>query len=97
MRPCQTELDVQARNSLSVAMVACNEEANIARTLASVIDLADEINLVDSGSTRSHAGDCTLVRSQGQDFRGAVEGLCAAEEFRHRQGYRRLGTAAGRR
>ncbi len=29
------------RGALSVAMVACNEEANIARTLASVIDAAE--------------------------------------------------------
>jgi len=40
-----------ARERLSVAMVACNEAENIARTLESVIGLADEINLVDSGST----------------------------------------------
>jgi glycosyltransferase involved in cell wall biosynthesis len=39
------------RGALSVAMVACDEEANIARTLASVIEVADEIILVDSGST----------------------------------------------
>ncbi len=54
------------RNSLSVAMVACNEEANIARTLASVIELADEINLVDNGS-----GDRTLeiARSFGAKVR----------------------------
>ena len=32
-------------------MVACNEEANVARTLSSVINLADEIIFVDSGST----------------------------------------------
>ncbi len=36
--------------SLSVAIVACNEAENIRRTLASVA-WADEINLVDSGST----------------------------------------------
>ncbi|PSH04897.1 MAG: glycosyltransferase family 2 protein [Acidobacteria bacterium] len=40
-----------ARETLSVAMVACNEEANVARTLSSVINLADEIIFVDSGST----------------------------------------------
>ncbi len=39
------------RQELSIAMVACNEEENIARSLASVIGLADEINLVDNGST----------------------------------------------
>jgi glycosyltransferase involved in cell wall biosynthesis len=36
--------------SLSVAIVACNEAENISRTLASVA-FANEINLVDSGST----------------------------------------------
>ena len=36
--------------SLSVAIVACNEAENIRRTLASV-SWANEINLVDSGST----------------------------------------------
>lgn len=36
--------------SLSVAIVACNEAENIGRTLASVA-WANEINLVDSGST----------------------------------------------
>src|ERR1035437_10056230 len=38
------------RKSLSVAMIAMNEEANLPRTLASV-RWADEIILVDSGST----------------------------------------------
>ncbi len=39
-----------AGNSLSIAIVACNEAANIGRTLESVI-WADEIIVVDSGST----------------------------------------------
>jgi glycosyltransferase involved in cell wall biosynthesis len=38
--------------SLSVAIVACNEAENIGRTLASVA-WASEINLIDSGSTDS--------------------------------------------
>jgi len=37
--------------TLSVAIVCCNEEANIGRTLASVFEVADEIILIDSGST----------------------------------------------
>jgi glycosyltransferase involved in cell wall biosynthesis len=41
--------------TLSVAIIALNEEANIGRTLASVIDACDEVVLVDNGST-----DCTL-------------------------------------
>ncbi|HEY3929998.1 MAG TPA: glycosyltransferase family 2 protein [Candidatus Koribacter sp.] len=36
---------------LSVVIITRNEEANIARTLASVVDLADEVILLDSGST----------------------------------------------
>jgi len=38
------------RSTLSVAIITLNEEANIARTLASV-SFADEIVIVDSGST----------------------------------------------
>ncbi|MGL5963181.1 MAG: glycosyltransferase family 2 protein [Cetobacterium sp.] len=37
--------------SLSVAMMTFNEEKNLDRTLASLRDLADEIIIVDSGST----------------------------------------------
>jgi glycosyltransferase involved in cell wall biosynthesis len=37
-------------NSLSVAIITCNEEANLARTLASV-QFADEVIVIDSGST----------------------------------------------
>jgi len=37
--------------NLSVAIITYNEETNIARTLRSVIDVADEIVIVDSGST----------------------------------------------
>lgn len=36
---------------LSVAIITFNEETNIGRTLKSVIEIADEIVLVDSGST----------------------------------------------
>ncbi|HWZ50014.1 MAG TPA: glycosyltransferase family 2 protein [Granulicella sp.] len=39
-----------AKYGLSVAIVACNEADNLARTLASVV-WADEIVLIDSGST----------------------------------------------
>ena len=43
-----SELPVRAR--LSIALLACNEAANIRRTLESVV-WADEIVLLDSGST----------------------------------------------
>jgi len=39
--------------TLSVCIITFNEEANIARTLKSVKDIADEIIVVDSGSTES--------------------------------------------
>jgi glycosyltransferase involved in cell wall biosynthesis len=38
-------------NHLTVTLIACNEEQNLPRVLASVQGLADEIVLVDSGST----------------------------------------------
>ncbi len=38
-------------HDLSVAIIACNEERIIAKTLAAVAPLAGEIILVDSGST----------------------------------------------
>jgi glycosyltransferase involved in cell wall biosynthesis len=41
---------------LSVCVVTHNEEANIRRTLASVRDIADEMIVVDSGSTDNTAG-----------------------------------------
>ncbi len=49
-QPLQSSVN-SARETLSVAIVACNEQANIARTLSSVLSIADEINLIDSGST----------------------------------------------
>lgn len=39
--------------TLSVCIITLNEEANIARTLKSVHEIADEIVIVDSGSTDS--------------------------------------------
>jgi glycosyltransferase involved in cell wall biosynthesis len=43
--------DTPPRATLSVAIITFNEEENIGRTLASVKDIADEIIIVDSGST----------------------------------------------
>lgn len=45
---------------LSVCIICCNEEKNIARTLSSVFEVAEEIILVDSGST-----DRTLEIARG--------------------------------
>ncbi|MFI5104441.1 MAG: glycosyltransferase family 2 protein [Terriglobales bacterium] len=48
--------------TLSVCIITLNEEANIVRTLQSVKDIADEIVVVDSGSTDATVG---LVRQFG--------------------------------
>jgi glycosyltransferase involved in cell wall biosynthesis len=48
--------------TLSVCIITLNEEANIARTLESVRTIADEIIVVDSGSTDSTV---TLARQYG--------------------------------
>lgn len=45
--------------TLSVCIITLNEEANLGRTLASLKDIADEIIVVDSGST-----DATLAIAQ---------------------------------
>ena len=45
--------------TLSVCIITFNEEANIVRTLESVKGIADEIIIVDSGST-----DATLALAQ---------------------------------
>ena len=52
------------RTTLSVAIITLNEEANLARTLASVA-WADEMVVVDSGSTD---GTGAIAREQGARF-----------------------------
>ena len=52
---------MNGKNGLSVAMVACNEAENLGRTLASVA-WADEIVLIDSGSTD---GTVEIARKYG--------------------------------
>jgi glycosyltransferase involved in cell wall biosynthesis len=54
--------------TLSVCIITLNEEANIARTLRSVKDIADEIIVVDSGST-----DATVSLSQSFGAKVFVE------------------------
>jgi glycosyltransferase involved in cell wall biosynthesis len=56
------------RMSLSVCIITLNEEANIARTLKSVKDIADEIIVVDSGST-----DATVRLAQSYGAKVFVE------------------------
>ncbi len=79
--------------TISVAIVAMDEEANIGRTLASV-RWADEIVLVDSGSTRSHLRDRAGARSPGRGR--TVARLRGAETVRDRAVHQGLGAAAGR-
>jgi len=54
--------------TLSVCIITLNEEANIGRTLQSVKDLADEIIVMDSGST-----DKTVPLAQSYGARVFVE------------------------
>ena len=68
---------------LSVCLITHNEEANIARTLDSVRNLADEILVVDSHSTDSTV---TLAKSRGaivfdEDWKGfaAQKNSCIAK------------------
>ncbi|HEX5433727.1 MAG TPA: glycosyltransferase family 2 protein [Candidatus Angelobacter sp.] len=54
-----TAADMLPRMTLSVCIITFNEEANIARTLQSVKSIADEVIVVDSGST-----DATVALAQ---------------------------------
>lgn len=54
--------------TLSVCIITLNEEANIARTLHSVKGIADEVIVVDSGST-----DATVALAQANGARVFVE------------------------
>src|ERR1051326_5965929 len=54
--------------TLSVCIITLNEEANIARTLKSVKEIADEIVVVDSGSK-----DATVSLAQGFGTKVFVE------------------------
>ena len=60
---------------ISVVIIAFNEERNIGRCLDSVKDIADEIVVLDSGSTDKTKEICNSygVRVYHQDFLGHVE------------------------
>lgn len=60
--------DMLRRMTLSVCIITFNEEANIARTLRSVKAFADEIIVVDSGST-----DSTVALAQANGAKVFVE------------------------
>ncbi len=82
-------------NRLAVTLITKNEERNLPRVLASLEDLADELVVVDSGSS-----DRTLeiVTAQGAKIymRGLVR-LCGPAQFRRRAMHVRMGAGAGRR
>lgn len=60
---------------LSVAIITLNEERNIGRCLASLADLADEVVVVDSGSSDQTVEICAShgARVVHQDFLGHIE------------------------
>ena len=92
-RECRSRLPPRGRcMSLSVIVIAKDEEASIARTLRSVA-FADEIVVVDSGSTRSHRRHRARARREGHRD-GGLAGVRPAEESRARSRHRRLGALA---
>ena len=60
--------DMLPTMTLSVCIITLNEEANIVRTLQSVKGIADEVIVVDSGST-----DATVALAQANGARVCVE------------------------
>jgi glycosyltransferase involved in cell wall biosynthesis len=60
--------DILGAMSLSVCIITLNEEANIVRTLKSVSGIADEVIVVDSGST-----DATVSLAQAHGAKVFVE------------------------
>jgi glycosyltransferase involved in cell wall biosynthesis len=60
--------DILRAMTLSVSIITFNEEANIARTLHSVKGIADEVIVVDSGST-----DATVALAQATGAKVFVE------------------------
>ena len=68
---------MQTRMKLSVAIITLNEEVNIGRTLDSVINVADEIVVVDNGSTdrtleiaRSYGDKIRIIHEPWRGFAG---------------------------
>ncbi len=86
------------RVMLSVVLITQNEEANLPRTLESVMPLVrdgrGEIIVVDSGSTDRTLEIARSYRCEG--LRRAVERLRGAKELRNGEGIWRLGVAIGR-
>jgi glycosyltransferase involved in cell wall biosynthesis len=71
-------METAARATLSIAIITLNEEANLPRTLASVA-WADEIVVVDSGSTDSTRA---IAQAQGARFVvGPWHGFAAQKNF----------------
>ena len=70
-----SEINTQ-RQTVSVAMIATNEEKNLPRTLAALQDWVDEIVIVDSGS-KDRSPEIAIAygakHSYNRDFRGHAE------------------------
>ena len=92
LRPATGPGSEGARVSLSVIVIAKDEEASIARTLDSVA-FADEIVVVDSGSTDRTVDIARELGAKVTVTRGLAR-IRAAEESRARSRHRRLGALA---
>ena len=71
-----SDRDMPKRQTISVAMIATNEEKNLPRTLAAVAGWVDEIVIVDSGSkdrSPEIAKEHGAKHSYNRDFRGHAE------------------------
>ena len=65
---------------VSACLITLNEEKNLPRALRSLQGIADEIVVVDCGSTDRTRGDRRGIRRE--DPRACMVQLCRSEEFR---------------
>ena len=81
-------------NRVSACVITLNEEENLSRALASLVGIADEIVVVNSGSI-----DRTeeIARQHGAQFHPRLDQLRRPEEFRRRVRHQRLDPLARRR
>jgi GT2 family glycosyltransferase len=65
LRSSASSADKKSGVSVSLTIIARDEQENLPKCLSSVVGLFDEIVVIDTGSNRPHAGDRPRVRGQG--------------------------------